>query len=98
MSIFNKIFPRVRVEFGSKADQPPPTQRFIQAAGRGDLEGMKKAAADGAYKIGHDENGDNALTLAARNGEVEAMDACVYEYGIPVDLPGTQRYSSMCSA
>lgn len=93
------MFPRVTIQFGKKADpDKPPTQRFIAAAGIGDLEGMRKAAKAGAYKIGHNLDGDNALTLAARNGQIGAMHACVYEFEIPVDLPGTHRDTALCVA
>lgn len=82
-------------EFGVYA--PKPKDRFFEAAESGDLEGLKRALAEGVDVDARDWANRGALHLAAKGGDLELVRFLV-KRGADVNLPGMHGESALAWA
>ncbi len=79
-------------------DTPPPgTEFLVWSAKKGELDGVKKALADGVPVDAMNKKGWNALHVAAQNGHTEVVRALI-DAGADVNIQFNEAWSPLAFA
>jgi ankyrin repeat protein len=95
---------RSRTQDTESADKPwrattfgNPEERFLAAAGGGDVEAVRALLREGVKPDSAGEYGDGAIHLAAEGGHIKVIEALL-QARVPVDLPGVGGRTALHAA